>query len=142
MQLRWEGTKEKFWPVFTCQLTAIRSKQTHTVRESTAVIPQVVPSLTSLPLPVPTVRLVQVSLHLWDNGAEIPSSHSAITSEGAGDAVRDAHPALHGSTPATDRSLPASITFSIPNYTTLGTSASIAWSWPTTITVSSAASSA
>lgn len=99
-------------------------------------IAQVVPSFTSLPMPAPSVRLLQVSLHLWENGSEIPSSHSVITSERGRGAVRDVHPGLHGSTPATDWSLPASITFSIPTYTTVSTSgsatfantASIAWS--------------
>lgn len=38
---------------------------------------------------------------------------------GAGDRVRDVHPALHGSSPATDWSLPASINLSIPTYTTV-----------------------
>lgn len=99
VQLGWEGTKEKFWPVFTWQVTAIRSKQAHRAGESRAVTAQVVPSLTSLPTPAPPVRLVQVRLHLGENGAEIPASHSVISSErGRGCRVRDVcsfHANLH-----------------------------------------------
>lgn len=109
VQLGWEGTKEKFWPVFIWQVTATRSKQAPTARESRAMIAQVLPSLILLPMPAPTVRMVQISLHLWENGTEILSSHSVITSErGRGCRVRDVHPAPLGSTPATDWSLPAS----------------------------------
>lgn len=119
-----ERNKEKFWPVFTWQETAVRSEEAHTARESRSARALAISRVgqaggpASLPIPASTEGLISAGLCLSrpfrvsghrEHGPEISFSHSEITSRSGVRSVwnaESAHLTLHGPTSPIEWDLP------------------------------------